>query len=185
MYALFGKYTVFEGPFYSEGYLDKKIGVQISRGHDTFVDMDLLAVKEDGSWIGLELTTDPKASKDDQLDRYSSVRPEEIMHKVALHIIDDKELMLFDTAHIESRYPQITFSKDSILQIYNACVIQSDGLRAKTDAICDDGQTVQLKINFAWRKREGFVHLKKRSGRKTYVSPYGSLCGCTVLPTGE
>lgn len=54
-----------------------------------------------------------------------------------------------------------------------------------TDVICDDGQTVQLKINAAWRKREGFVHLKKRSGRKTYVVPYGNLRGCTVLPEGE
>ena len=54
-----------------------------------------------------------------------------------------------------------------------------------TDAICDDGQTVQLKISMAWRKRIGFVHLKKKDGRKTHVSPYGNLCGCTVLPTGE
>lgn len=53
------------------------------------------------------------------------------------------------------------------------------------DVICDDGRTVQLKINMAWRKREGFVHLKKRDGRRTFVLPYGSLCGCTVLPTGE
>ena len=54
-----------------------------------------------------------------------------------------------------------------------------------TDIICDDGKTVQLKIDAAWRNRRGFVHLKKRDGRRTFVSPYGDLCGCTTLPTGE
>lgn len=53
------------------------------------------------------------------------------------------------------------------------------------DVICDDGRTVQLKINAAWRKREGFVHLKNKDGKRTFVSPYGALCGCTLLPTGE
>lgn len=55
------------------------------------------------------------------------------------------------------------------------------------DLICDDGKTVQLKIDAYWRRGEGWVHLKSRTGKgkATRVYCYGKLCGCSLLPTGE
>lgn len=55
------------------------------------------------------------------------------------------------------------------------------------DVICDDGRTVQLKLEATWRRREGWVFLRQLLGKGRAASQYchGKLCGCTVLPEGE
>ncbi len=134
-YMLFGKYTNFEGPFYSEGYLTKKIGIQITRGTDEYVDIDLLAANNDGSWVGIELTTNPKAEKDPKLDRYSSVTPDEIMHRIALNVNDNRSVMLFDTIHLETKYPQVTFTHNSKVFVENTSLIESKSLRSRIEQL--------------------------------------------------
>ena len=147
-YALFGKYSIFEGPFYTEGYLNKKIGVQISRNGQTYVDIDLLATKEDGSWIGIELTTDPDAKKDEQLEKYLSITSNELGHLIALNIGEQKEIFLIDTTHIDSEYAQITFDNQSNISVTNEMQIKNEKLRKRLLSLNEKPIPISPSISF-------------------------------------
>ena len=147
-YALFGKYSTFEGPLYTEGYREKKIGIQISRDGNKFVDIDIFSVKENGDWIGIELTTDPLAKKDTQLSKYDAITSDELKHKTALEVSDNKTVMLFDTSHIESKYPQITFDSDSKVYTHNLSKIIDESMRNRLESL--NGTTIPMSPSISF-----------------------------------